>query len=463
MTKASTGKKGVGLDLTEGNITKQLIRFAFPLLLTNLLQQLYNAVDMAVIGHYVGSTGTVGVSSGGEVAALITFLATAFGSAAQIYISQLAGQKDSKSISETIATSVVSVTVLSVVCALISVLFCDQFLGWLNCPPEALGQAKAYMIVVSLGLPFVFGYNVVSGILRGMGEAKRPLMFVAIAAVANLVMDILFVVVIPLEAAGTAIATVAAQMASFVAAAVFLYKKKDHFQLDFSRKGLKVHTSHLKVLLSVGLPLATQSMLIHGTQIICASHINAFGLVASATNSIGNKVQKLINVFTMSVRGGAGAMVGQNLGARKIDRVKKIVLTTTLLASVFSGMAALIAIFLPRQAFALFTNDPAVIEFGVTYLKINLIVFALAPIQGAFGSIVTGSGFTKLSFLTGVLDGVILRLGISFLFAYGLDMGVAGFFYGNALARLGPAIINGAYFFSGKWKTRKLLSEKNKR
>lgn len=463
MSETATKKKGVGLDLTEGNITKQLIRFAFPLLLTNLLQQLYNAVDMAVIGHYVGSTGTVGVSSGGEVAALITFLATAFGSAAQIYVAQLAGQKDSKSISETIGTSVISVTILSAVCSVVSIVGCDLFLGWLNCPPEALDQARAYMIVVSLGLPFVFGYNVVSGILRGMGEAKRPLMFVAIAAVANLVMDILFVVVIPLEAAGTAIATVAAQIASFAAAAVFLYKKKDHFQLDFSLKGFKIHTSHLKVLLRVGLPLATQSMLVHGTQIICASHINAFGLVASATNSIGNKVQKLINVFTMSVRGGAGAMVGQNLGARKIDRVKKIVLTTTVLASIFSCMAALIAIFLPRQAFSLFTNDAAVIEFGVTYLKINLIVFALAPVQGAFGSIVTGSGFTKLSFLTGVLDGVILRLGISFLFAYGFDMGVEGFFYGNALARLGPAIINGIYFFSGKWKTRKLLSEKGKK
>ena len=460
MSETVAGKKKVGLDLTEGNIPKLLIRFAFPLLLTNLLQQLYNAVDMAVIGHFVGSAGTVGVSSGGEVAALITFLATAFGSAAQIYVAQLAGQKDHKSISETISTGIVFSAVLSVIFLLISVIFCDTFLSWLNCPQEALGQARAYMIVVSLGLPFIFGYNMVSGILRGMGEAKRPLMFVAVAAVANLVMDILFVVIIPLEAAGTAIATITAQIASFVAAAVFLYKKKDHFQLDFSFKGLKIYPEHMKVLLNVGLPLATQSMLIHGTQIICASHINSFGLVASATNSIGNKVQKLINVFTMSVRGGAGAMVGQNLGARKIDRVKKIVITSTIMASIFSGMAALIAIFLPRQAFGLFTTDPAVIEFGVRYMRIMLIVFALAPIQGAFGSIVTGSGFTKLGFITGVLDGVILRLGISFLFAYGLNMGVEGFFYGNALARLGPAIINGAYFFSGKWKTRKLLSEK---
>lgn len=460
MSETAATKKKVGLDLTEGNIPMLLIRFAFPLLLTNLLQQLYNAVDMAVIGHYVGSAGTVGVSSGGEVAALITFLATAFGSAAQIYVAQLAGQKDHKSISETISTGVIFTTVLAVICMVVSIAFCNTFLSWLNCPPEALEQARSYMVVVSLGLPFIFGYNMVSGILRGMGEAKRPLMFIAIAAAANLVMDLLFVVVIPLEAAGTAIATVAAQIASFLAAAVFLYKKKENFNLDFSLKGIKFYPEHMKVLLNVGMPLAAQSMLIHGTQIICASHINSFGLVASATNSIGNKVQKLINVFTMSVRGGSGAMVGQNLGARKIERVKKIVLTSTVMASLFSGMAALIAVFLPRQAFSLFTTDPEVIEFGVRYMRIMLIVFALAPIQGAFGSIVTGSGFTKLGFATGILDGVILRLGISFFLAYYMGMGVEGFFYGNALARLGPAIINGAYFFSGKWKTRKLLSEK---
>lgn len=456
----SAARKHVGTDLTEGNILHQLIKFMIPLLLANLLQQLYNTVDMAVIGHYVGSAGTVGVSSGGEVATLVTFMATSFGSAGQIYVAQLYGAKNHKAISETIATSLVFMTILSVICMVLSIVFCPVFLDWLNCPEEALEQAKAYMIVVSFGLPFIFGYNAVCGILRGMGEAKRPLLFVAVAAVSNIVMDILFVAIIPLEAAGTAIATVAAQVASFAAAAIFLYKKKEQFQLDFSLKGFKIHGHHLKVLLELGLPLTCQSALIHGTQIICSSHINTFGLVASATNSIGNKVQKLINVFTMSMNGGAGAMVGQNLGARKIDRVKKIVFTTMTLAAIFSSGAALIALFLPKVAFSLFTNDQAVIDFGVTYLRINLIVFAIAPFQGSFGSVITGSGHTKLNFIAGLLDGVILRLGISFLFAYTLNMGVVGFFYGNALARLGPTIVSSIYFFSGKWKTRKLLVDK---
>lgn len=458
---AAKGKR-VGTDLTEGNILKLLIRFVVPLLLANFLQQLYNTVDMAVIGHFVGSEGTVGVSTGGEVATMLTFLATSFGSAAQIYVAQLYGAKDHKSINETIGTAVLFTMGTALVCAVVSILFCDVMLGWLNCPAEAFEQARAYMIVVSIGLPFIFGYNCVCGILRGMGEAKRPLLFVAIAATANIVMDLLFVVVIPLEAAGTAIATVAAQLASFVAAAVFLYRKREQFELEFTVKGMRIDGHHLGVLLKLGIPLAAQSALIHFTQMICAAHVNNFGLVASATNSIGNKVQKMINVFVQSVNGGAGAMVGQNLGARKIDRVKKIVYTTIGLSSCLAAVSIIIAIFFPRQAFSIFTKDPEVIEFGVTYLRIAIIIFVLSPFQGSFRSVVTGSGFVQLSFFIGLLDGVILRLGISFLLAYVFDMGVIGFFYGNALARLGPIILSSAYFYSGKWKTRKLLVEKKK-
>lgn len=461
MGNATAGGKGkVGLDLTQGNILKQMIRFVIPLLLANFLQQLYNTVDMAVIGHYVGSTGTVGVSSGGEVATLVTFIATAFGSAGQIYVAQLAGAKDSKSISETIGTSLVFMAIVSLVCTVVSIVFCKVFLTWLNTPAEAMGQAVSYMIIVSLGLPFIFGYNAVCGILRGIGEAKRPLLFVAIAATANIIMDLLLVMVFRMEAAGTAIATVIAQIASFVASLVFLYRKKDHLGLDFSVKGLKIHSKHLKVLLELGIPLTAHSALIHGTQIICASHVNAFGLVASATNSIGNKVQKLINVVTMSINSGAGAMVGQNLGAKKIDRAKKIVFTTMGLVAVFACISSFIALVFPRQAFGIFTKDLEVIEFGVTYLRINLIVFALSPFQGSFGSLITGSGHTKLNFLAGLLDGVILRLGISFFMAYTLNMGVVGFFFGNALARLGPTTVGTIYYLSGKWKTRKLLADR---
>lgn len=221
MPETSARKGSVGINLTQGSIFALLVRFTIPLLLANFVQQLYNTVDMIVIGRYVGNVGTVGVSTGGDIAAMLTFVGTSLGTAGQIYIAQLAGAREEKAIKETIGTLISFSLLLSALFAVVCIVFCNQFLRWLNCPPEAMAQAQDYMGIVSLGLPFVFGYNAICGALRGMGESKRPLLFVIVAAAVNLLLDFLLVAVIPLEAAGTAIATVAGQFASFVASAVF--------------------------------------------------------------------------------------------------------------------------------------------------------------------------------------------------------------------------------------------------
>lgn len=452
-------KQTIGNDMTEGSILRQLFLFVVPLLLANLVQQLYNVVDVIVIGQFVGSHGTVGVSTGGEVPTLLTFIATSFGSAAQIYVAQLFGAGKRKSISETIGTILILMFALAVVMAGVCIGFADVFLNWLNCPEKAFLQARSYMTIVSLGMPFVFGYNAVCGILRGMGESKRPLQFVTVAAISNIVMDILFVTIIPLEAAGTAIATVAAQMASFVAAVFFLCRKKEQFGLEFSVQGLGFKKEHFIVLLKLGLPLTACMIFIHFSQLLCNSHINEFGLIASATNSIGNNVHKLINIFTASINAGAGAMAGQNLGAKKYTRVKKIVYTTMGCSMVFAMAACAIAIFFPRQLFGAFTTDTDVIEFGVSYMRICVIAILLSPFQGSYNVVATAAGNVWLGFVNGLLDGMVLRLGIGFYFAYACNMGVEGFFYGNALARIAPVVLCAIYFYSGKWKTKSLIKQ----
>lgn len=454
-----TKTEKIGKDLTEGPILSLLTHFAGPLLLANLLQQLYNTVDMIVIGQYMGSIGTVGVSNGGEVATVITFLSTAFGSAAQIYIAQLAGAREHRDISGAMMSAMTLTIIMSLVSTVMCLVMCDSFLSWLNCPAEAYGQARNYMMIVSLGLPFVFGYSTVCGILRGLGESRRPLYFVAVATVINVALDIFLVAVIPLEAAGTAVATVVAQIASFAAAMRYLISRKEELGLRLNLKELLPRRKHVKVLLKLGIPMAAQSTLIHCTQLICSSQINTFGLVASATNSIGNRIAKLMNVFTNSINTGVGAMVGQCIGAKKYDRVKEVVHATLKCTLPIAFVLSVFALVLPEHTFRLFTTDEAVIVFGRTYLRSCVVMFFLASFQGAYVSVVTGVGYAKLNFLIGILDGVILRLGISYLLAYGLDMGVTGFFYGNSLARLGPVVVGFAYYVSRKWQTRKLLSE----
>lgn len=444
--------------MTEGPILSRLLIFVVPLLLSNLLQQLYNTVDVAIIGNYVGSAGTSGVSNGGEAATLLTFMAAAFGSAGQIYISQLYGAKDHKSINEVITTSLVFILLISLAFTGLCIIFCDMILTWLNTPAEAFGQAHNYMMIVNFGLPAIFGYNMICGILRGMGEGRRPLLFVIVAAISNVILDLLLVVVIPLEAAGTAIATIAAQYASCIAAGIFLYRRRHIFDLHIH--GVKIHRMHLKVLLRLGLPLTAQSVFIHFTQIICTASINTFGLVASSTNAIGNKIQKMITVFATSISAGAGAMVGQNIGAGKPDRVRKTVYTTLACTSVICLLSCLIAIFLPRQAFGLFGAEPEVLDLGVIYMHVCILIFLFTAPQGSYSSVLIGTGNARLNFIAGMLD-AILRLSISYLLAYAFHMGVTGFFVGNAMARLGPITISTVYYYSGKWKTVSLLKSQS--
>ena len=175
-------EKKIGLDLTEGSIWKALLLFGFPIVLTNLVQQLYSTVDLVIIGQFAGNTGTVGVSTGGELSDLMTPVATSFAIAGQIYIAQLAGAKDHHKLKSAISTLITLLAGLSVIFMGATFLFHTGILHALNCPSEAFSEASAYMLITAAGMPFIFAYNGICAILRGMGESKRPLLFVIVAA-----------------------------------------------------------------------------------------------------------------------------------------------------------------------------------------------------------------------------------------------------------------------------------------
>ncbi len=452
-------KQKIGLNMTEGSILKTLLVFAVPILLTNLIQQLYNTVDLIIIGKFVGNEGTVGVSTGGDLINFITMLSIGFSSAGQVYVSQQVGARDYDNLKKTIGTLLSVMMGASLVFAAVGAIVAEPFLRMMNCPEEAFSQAVDYMRITCIGAPFIYGYNAVCGILRGMGESKRPMIFVIIAAVSNIIMDLLFVVVFRMEAAGTALATVIAQFASFAAAFVFMYRKREHFDFDFKLSSFKVYKKPLLVLLRLGIPRALQSSLINVSLLFCSSRINAFGIIASATNSVGNKVTRFANIITQSVDTGAATMIGQNLGARKNDRAKKTVHVALAIALGVAAVNSLAAIFAPRLIFSIFTNDPEVIEFGVTFMRISIITFILAAVMGPYQAMITGSGNASLGFLVGILDGVVLRIGLSLLFGELMGMGVVGYFYGNALPRLAPCIIGIIYFYTNAWEKRRLLTE----
>jgi putative MATE family efflux protein len=450
--------KRVGKDLTQGSILKTLLVFALPLVLTNLVQQLYSTVDLIIIGQFAGSIGTVGVSTGGELSDFMTPFAMAFSTAGQVYIAQLAGAKDDERIKQAAGTLLTLLMILSFLFMAGSIIFYKPLLHLLNCPQEAFGQASSYMIITALGFPFIYGYNAVCALLRGMGESKRPLFFVSVAAVLNIFFDLLFVVVFKMEAAGTAIATVISQMGSFLASFYFLYKKREQFGFELKLSYFKIYPSALRIMMRLGIPQFIRSMSVHFSMLWVKAHINAFGLVASATYSVGNKLEKNLNVFVNGIDAAAGAMIGQNIGAKKHDRVVHTMWTTLACALCCASVVAGLFWVIPKPLFRLFTTDEAVIEYGVTYLRIMSLACIFAAMAGTFKSIATGAGAAGLCFMIGILDG-ICRIGACLIFVALFNSGAADYFWGGVACHVIPGLMCMVYFLSGKWRTKKLLSE----
>ena len=456
-----TVKKRAGTDLTEGPIMKTLLTFAIPIVLTNLIQQLYSMVDVMVIGQFVGTIGTVGVNTGGEIADLVTPVAMGFSTAGQIYIAQLVGARDEGKIKKTINTLMTFMLLISMLLGAVTILFATPILRVLNCPQEAIGQARVYMITTACGMPFIFGYNAVVGILRGMGESRKPLLFIIVAAVINIVLDVLLVAAFQLGAFGTAIATVVSQLGSFAAALYFLSRHKERFGYRLSLRSVSTMDREiLWIMVRLGIPQVVRSLLVRFSMLWVNATANSYGMTVSAANSVGNKIQKFLDVFIQGVDTAAAAMIGQNLGARKTERAGKVTLCAWYATLVCAAAVSALVWLFPRQIFGIFNPDPAVIDIGVIYLHLMTIHFFVSATVGSFQAMVTGCGFVSLGFAIGILDGVICKIGLSLFFVNVMNMGYVGLFWGVCTSRILPAILCIAYYCSGKWKTRKLLTEK---
>lgn len=449
----------VGSDLTQGSVMKALLTFAIPMILASVLQQLYSAVDLMIIGKFVGNIGTVAVATGGEVSDFLTLFAMAFATGSQVYISQLSGAHDEKNLKEAIGTMLTILFGFSVLVAIFILLAHDFLLGMLNCPEEAWDDAAGYMMITALGMPFIFGYNGIASMLRGMGESKRPLLFIAVAATVNIFADLFLVAVIPLGAAGTAIATVLSQIGSFAAAFIYMYKNKETFDFELKLSYFKIRWNALRRILMMAVPQLIRSFCVQSSMLWVKSNVNVYGMVASSTYSIGNKIEKFMQVFVTGVDGAAGAMIGQNIGARKMDRVKKVIWYTLLCNYAIAAIVIVIFLTVPDALYGLFTNEPEVIEFGRTFLRIMSVGLVIIASASCFKTISTGSGAAMLSLFIGIMDGVgrIIACLVAF---YVFNQGVQSYFWGAAFCMLIPGIMSFAYFLSGKWKTRKLLSEK---
>lgn len=448
----------IGTDFTDGKMMPLVLRFMFPFLLANLLNSIYNTVDTIIIGQFVGSAGTLAVSLGGRLMNLCTMVSTSIAGGGQVLISQLYGAKKRDGLNSAIGTLLSIMLISSAGIAVLGFFFAGPVLAWMNTPEEAFASAQVYFRITCVGLPLMFGYNAVSSVLRGMGDSKNPLLFIAIAAAVNLVGDLIFVVSFELGAAGTACATVIGQGISLLFSLFLLYRRKERFGFDFRPESFRIDREKMAVMLRIGLPMALRSCCIQFTQMFLMKYVNLYGVTEATTYAIGTKITQMTNIFSMSVRQAAGTIVGQNVGAGRLKRVGSALGCSLAISLSAAAVLSVLSLLFPEAIFRCFTRDLAVLAQAETFVRIICVIYVCSAILGPYDSVVTGTGNSMLGFLGGVLDGVVFRLGLSFLFAWGLDMGVAGFFLGDALARVAPIIIGIVYYHSGAWKRHQILN-----
>jgi len=451
--------KSISKNFTSGSIPKQLLIFMLPFMASNALQVLYSTIDMIIVGEFVGTPGLSAVSQSSQILNFATMVCFGFSNGGQVLISQALGAGKRKEMSRIIGTLFSLISIFAIALSVVFLTSKGWILDIMNIPAESYAFAEDYLIICGAGLFFTAGYNMVSAVLRGMGDSKRPFLFICIASGVNLVLDVLFTGIFKWEVAGAAWATIIGQAVSFLFSLWYLFRHKEEFGFDFSIESFKISKHYTKMILSLGTPMAIQSGCINLSMLYVSSMVNDVGVVASATFGVGIRIDDIINKVSQGIQFAALPMVSQNIAAGEQKRAVKVVHWSWIYSAIMTVVAMIAYVVFGKQLFMIFSDDPAVHEMSGTFVKAILWMFPALAVMRGTGAFIQGIGNAKFSMVLALLDGVVLRIGLSWLFGIVLNWGFYGFVLGYALAPYGNAIPGMIYFLSGKWKKRRVLAE----
>ena len=437
----------------------QLLMFTLPFMASNALQVLYSTIDMVIVGKYVGTPGLSAVSQSSQILSFATMVCLGFSNAGQVLISQALGAGKRKEINEIIGTLFGLILGMGLFLSCVILLARQWIMSVMNIPAESWEMAADYMIICGGGLVFTAGYNMVSAALRGMGDSRRPFLFIGIASFVNLILDILFTGMLGFGVAGAAWATIIGQAVSFLFSIYYLYRSREAFGFDFRRKSFIPRKKYVKMIAELGTPMAIQSGCINLSMLFVNAMVNNVGVVASATFGVGVRIDDIINKISQGLQFAAMPMISQNIAAGERKRSRQVVWFVWLFAFVL--MAFFIAVYyvFGRQLFMLFSDDTKVHDMSATFIRAILWMFPAMSIMRGSNAFIQGIGNAKLSMVLALLDGVVLRIGLSWLFGIVLDWGFYGFVLGYGLAPYGCAVPGMIYFLSGVWQRRRVLAE----
>lgn len=394
--------------MTEGNIWKQILLFSVPLVLGNLLQELYNTVDSVIVGNYVGSHGLAAVSAG--TALINLFIAFSQGSAvgAGVLIAQYLGAEDEKATHSAVHTSLAVSVVLGAVLSILAFLFGGKILIWMKTPESVFGEASIYLRIYGIGILFNIVYNMAAGIINAAGNAKKSLEYLGVASVLNIILDLVLIVGVGMGAAGAAVATTISQLVSCVLALGYLMQSREIYRVEIRK--IRIQKGMLFRIIALGLPTGIQNMLTSFSNVIVQSGVNGFGAGAMAGFGAYMKIDGFnimpIRSFTMAIT----TFAGQNYGAGKGERVKKGMWITLAIGVIYTVITAVLLLTFSREMIGLFTKEPEVIRYGVLVMRYLCPFYAILSVMHILAGVARGLGKTLPPMLILITAMCVLRV-----------------------------------------------------
>lgn len=383
-------RRSYEIDMTNGPILGKLFRFAMPLALSGILQLLFNAADIVVVGRFAGSQALAAVGSTGALINLIVTLFMGISVGANVLVSQYYGAGDKKGLHETVHTAILSSLVFGIALIAVGIALARPMLEMMETPADVLEQAVLYMRIYFIGMPVLMLYNFGAAILRAVGDTQRPLYFLLLAGVVNVVLNLFFVIVLHMGVAGVAAATSISQAVSAFLVFWCLVKVDGDYKLY--PKQMRIYKDKLWKMMKIGLPAGIQGASFSISNVLIQSSINSFGAVAMAGNTAGANIEGFVNMGMDSFSQAALSFTGQNLGAGKTKRVNRVMVLCLLMASATGLLLGLTANLFGPRLLGIYSSDPAVIEYGLMRLRITCMFQFAGGLMGVMVGVLRGMG-----------------------------------------------------------------------
>lgn len=400
-------------DMTSGNILLQLLQFAWPLILGNIFQLLYNTVDTYVVGNYVGTQALAAVGSTTMIINMVVFFFNGLSIGAGVLVSRNFGAGDRKRLHDAVETTMAMTFILCIIFTVAGTMAVRPMLEFMSTPEDVIPQATIYLRIYMAGISGVMIYNMVSGILRAVGDTKRPLYILIFTSVMNVILDLFLVLVLHLGVAGVSYATIISQFLSAIIVLIFITRTNEIYK--FVWKDMRIDLELMGQILAVGLPTAVQSMITAFSNVFVQSYVNVFGSSVIAGWSCYNKVNQFIMLPMDSMAKAATTFVSQNVGAGNKKRVNQGTVTTVLTTVLFTFVIASVMFIFAKPVTNIFSKDVDVIYYGALFVKTNILFLLANCINHTLAGALRGRGDSKGPMIIMLLCFVLARQGYLFV------------------------------------------------